>query len=536
MCKLPLSLGILLLISCLDLRAEVTLPSIFSDHMVLQAGKPVSVWGKAAPGEKVTVEFQGKSASATPDAGGAWKATLDALPKGGPGEMVIRGSNEIRIRDVLVGEVWLCSGQSNMAMQVDGLHGTVDNAPQEIAEAKYPEIRQFAYDKIFDIYTLDAPPREPQFDRPGRWYVCSPETVSKFTALGYFTARELFRKLDTPVGIINAAVGGTPVEGWTSLEAQKANPALQPVLDSWQNELTGYDPAADLAKYETDKAAWLKERARLTAAGQPVPKAPLPFKNRLVMEPAGLFNGMISPLIPYSIRGILWYQGERNAAGPLTHFYGEQFKTLIADWRAHWGEDLYFFYVQIANVQKVQQGPVQEKGWGVWVRDGQLKALSMPKTGMAITIDLGGEKAGHPTNKQQFAERLARIILHDAYEQPIPVWSGPLYQSAVKADGKMIVSFKYGEGLKAREGDLKGFAIAGADQKFSFAQARIEGDKVVVWADQVKDPASVRYSWGANPVGNLYNGGDLPASPFRTDDWPPATAAPKPQAESPAVE
>ncbi len=512
-----LSLGFALLTA--SLHAEVSLPSIFSDHMVLQAGKPDNIWGKATPGEKVTVEFQGKTYSAEAGSDGRWNLKLDASAKGGPFELVVKASNEIRIKDVLVGEVWLGSGQSNMVMHVDGLHGTVDRAAEEIASANHPQIRLFNYDKIYDIYDLPVPSMEPQFDRPGRWWVCSPETVAHFSAMGYFVGRELQKQLDTPVGLIMSAVGGTPIESWTSLPAQKANPALQPVLASWQKELAGYDPAAELAKYNEAKAAWLKERAALTKEGKPFPKAPIPYKNRQVMDPSGLFNAMINPLIPYTVQGVLWYQGERNGNGPLTQLYGEQLKTMIKDWRARWDDDLYFAIVQIANFQKPSLAPSQDKGWGVWVRDGQRRALELPRTGLAITMDLGGETAGHPTNKQEFAARLTPILLHDVYDKDIPAWSGPVYQSAQRDGDKMIVTFAHADGLKAADGELKGFAIAGPDKKFVWGKAIIENGKVVVRADGISEPAAVRYAWAANPDANLRNGANLPASPFRTDDW-----------------
>ncbi len=507
------------------LLAEVRVPALFSDHMVLQSREPASVWGWASPGEKVTVAIGGQSQSATAGPDGKWTLKLGALEASAqPLTMTIAGSNTITINDVLIGEVWLCSGQSNMAMQVDGLHGTVDRAAEEIAAADLPQLRLFTYDQLYDIYQLDAPPRQPLAERPGRWWVCSPATAAHFSAMGYFVGRTLNQKLKIPLGMIISAVGGTPIEAWTSLDAQKADPALQPVLSSWEKELAGYDPAAEFAKYAEAKAAWLKERAALTKEGKPFPKAPPPFKNRQVMAPAGLFNGLINPLVPYTMRGVLWYQGERNAAGPLTELYGQQLEALIKDWRARWGSELFFAWVQLANFQKPSTAPSQDKGWGVWVRDGMRKALAIPNTGMAVTIDLGGEKAGHPTNKQEYAERLALVVMHGAYKSSDPGWSGPLYESFQKEGDKITVTFKHAEGLRAGNGELKGFAIAGSDRKFVWGQAQIENGKVVVRAPGVSDPVSVRYNWAANPSGNLENAAGLPASPFRTDDWPNTAA------------
>jgi len=502
------------------LQAEVRLPSILSDHMVLQSGVPVANWGWARPGEEVTVSFGKQSKSATPGADGKWRVQLEALPPSRePQVLTVRGTNAVTIHDVLVGEVWLCSGQSNMAMQVDGLHGTVDQAAEEIAAARYPEIRQFAFDQVYDIYKLEVPPRKPEDDRPGHWVVCSPETVAHFSAIGYFAGRELHQRLSRPVGMVLSAVGGTPIEAWTSRSAQEAQPDLSPVLEAWDKEMTGYNPAAEQEKDEAAKKAWLAERAVAMRENRPVPKAPLRFKNRQVMEPGGLFNAHIHPLIPYTVRGVLWYQGERNAAGPLTRFYGRQLETLIGDWRSRWGSEVYFAWVQLPNYLKPSPAPSQENGWGVWVREGQRQALALPRTGMAVTIDLGGEKAGHPTNKQAFGERLSRIIFHDVYGQDSPAWCGPLLVSAERRGREMVLSFRHAEGLMADGGELKGFAIAGPDQKFVWANARIEGEQVIVTANRVSEPAAVRYNWAANPSGNLRNGAGLPASPFRTDDW-----------------
>lgn len=229
---------------------------------------------------------------------------------------------------------------------------------------------------------------------------------------------------------------------------------------------------------------------------------------------------MIAPLVPYTIRGVLWYQGERNAAGPFTQLYGLQLETMIADWRRLWGEELYFDYVQIANFQREQQQPSEPNGWGVSVREGQWRtALHVPRTGMAITIDLGGVNAGHPTNKAECGRRLALLALHDVYNRPIAIWSGPLFRQARREDGRMILSFDHATGLKAKSGELRGFAIAGADRKFVWADAKVEGSTVVVSNPAIKEPAGVRYGWAANPTCNLVNAAGLPASPFRTDNW-----------------
>jgi sialate O-acetylesterase len=510
-------------------RADVRLPAVISDHMVLQAATPAPIWGWAAPGERVVVAFAGQSFATVAATDGTWRVRLPPLAVSrSPQTLTVSGNNSLVVHDVLVGEAWLCSGQSNMEMQLKGLHGQVDRADAEIAAADYPLIRMFEFETVYDIYQLPVPPREPQAERAGKWTVCSPQTAARFIALGYFFAREIHEKLGrTPIGLVHSSVGGTPIEAWTSRPAQQSVPELQPVLMDWARRLADYDPAAELRSANAAKARWVVARDLAKTAGQPPPKAPAPFKNLRVSEPAGLFNGLIAPLVPFALRGVLWYQGERNAAGPLTALYGRQLRVLIADWRARWGDDLYFAWVQLPAFQKPQRAPSEPNGWGVWVRDGQRQTLAVPRTGMAVTIDLGGESAGHPTNKADFAHRLALLALHDVYGQKIAVWSGPIFKSLQRAGRELVISFDHETGLKARAdptgvpnapAELKGFALAGADGKFVWAHAKIAGERVVVSSAQVPEPVAVRYAWAANPLGNLVNAAGLPASPFATDD------------------
>lgn len=505
-------------------QAQLRLPAIFSDHMVVQADRPVAVWGWAAPGEKVTVSILGESQTAETAANGRWAVTLGKLPSSAqPQTMTIKGRTTLVVNDVLVGEVWLGSGQSNMEMQIKGkLHGSVDRADEEIAAANHPGIRMFVHDEPYAIYELPAPPDEPAADHPGTWRVCSPETVADFSALGYFFARDLHKDLGVPIGIINASVGGTPIEAWTSLDVQRAEPALAPVLADWEKRLAGFDAEREQKDFLEKKASWLKQRSELMKKGEAAPKAPAPFKNLRVMTPGGLFNGRIAPLVPYTLRGVIWYQGERNSAGPLTGYYGVQLKTLITDWRKRWNDEFYFAWVQLPRFQKEQRAPSEPNGWGVAVRDAMRKTLAVPRTGMAVTIDYGGEKDGHPTNKADFAARLSPLVLHDVYGKPIPIWSGPIFHAARRHgdSNKMVLTFDHATGLKAKSGKLEGFAIAGEDQKFVWAKTRIIDETVIVWSDAVPEPAAVRYGWAGNPKCNLVNAADLPASPFRTDNWP----------------
>ena len=520
---LTLTQGTLLLLfaEAVQLHAEVKLPAVISDHMVLQSQTDAAIWGWAEADEEVTVTIADQVHTAKASADGTWRVKLSALPSSAePRTLTVKASNTIVVKDVLIGEVWLASGQSNMEMQIKGkLHGSVVNADEEIAKAHFPQIRMFVHDVPFAIYELPVPPDRPAPDRPGRWRVCSPETVADFSALGYFFARDLHRQLGVPVGIVHSSVGGTPIEAWTSVAAQESEPTLKPLLDDWRKRLTNFDPPTEQKTFLEKKKVWLKQRSEAVKKGEAPPKAPLPFKNLRVMTPGGLFNGAIAPLVPYSIRGCIWYQGERNAAGPFTGLYGTQLRTLIADWRERWGRDFYFAWVQLPRFGKPQRLPSEPTGWGVAVREGMLRTLSVPNTGMAITIDLGGEKDGHPMNKADFAERLSPLALHDVYGKDIPVWSGPLFRGAQREGITMALTFDHGIGLRPASGELQGFAVAGADQKYVWAKAKVEGGKVIVWSDAVSEPVAVRYGWGSNPACNLVNAGGFPASPFRTDDW-----------------
>jgi sialate O-acetylesterase len=500
----------------------VKLPAIFSDHLVLQAEREAAIWGWAAPGEKVTVSLGEKSAPTIADADGHWELKLaTGAPSAQPRTLAVCAKNTLTVNDVLVGEVWLAAGQSNMEMALrDPRHGAVDRADEEIAAANYPAIRVFVHDERYTVYGAGVPPAEPLVDRPGHWTVCAPQTAAEFSAIAYFFARDLHRPLNRPIGIITAAVGGTPIEAWTSLPPQQREAAFAPLLANWEKQLTGYDPARAETAFLEQKKAWLKARTAATKAGEPAPKAPSPFKNNAVMAPGVLFNAYIAPVIPYTLRGCIWYQGERNANGPFTGLYGPQLETMIRDWRARWRDDFYFAWVQLPGFSKPQTLPSEPAGWGVSVRDGMRRALRLPHTGMAITIDLGGEKAGHPTNKADFATRLSKVVLHDVYTEPSRIWSGPLFRDSERAGAKMLLRFDHTDGLRPGSGEkLAGFAIAGADRKFIWAETAVKNGAVEVWSAQVPEPVAVRYAWAANPIGNLVNEAGLPASPFRTDDW-----------------
>jgi sialate O-acetylesterase len=515
-----------LALSC-TAHAELRLPAVISDHMVMQANTPVDIWGWAEHGDTIAVNFANQTKRVTVDESKRWQVKLDPMPSSAESrELGISSSNQQskienrKFSDVLVGEVWLASGQSNMEMQIqDKQHGSVDNADEEIAKANHPAIRLFVHDTTYSIYETSSPPESPIEDRPGKWIVCSPQTVAHFTAIGFFFARDLHQQLGVPVGILSASVGGTPIEAWASMAPQQAAPTLKPLLDDWSKRVAYFDPENEQRNFNEKKKEWLIKRAEAVKKGDTAPKAPTPFKNQRVMKPGSLFNGVIAPLVPYTIRGCIWYQGERNAAGPFTSMYGEQLKLLVADWRTHWGNEFYLAWVQLPGFSKPQRLPSEPNGWGVAVREGQLRALSVPRTGLAITIDLGGENAGHPTNKTQFAERLSTIVLHVVYEKNKNLWTGPLFREALQEGDTIVLSFDHAAGLKASSGELQGFAIAGSDQKFVWAQTKIDGEKFVVWSDSIMEPAAVRYGWAGNPTCNLINLSGFSASPFRTDNW-----------------
>ncbi len=508
----PLLLGfaLALTLAC-TASAEVRLPSFFSDHAVLQQGVPVPVWGWAAPGEAVTVTLAGQTRTAKAGADGAWRVTLDALQTGPALTLTVKGQNTISVQDVLVGEVWLGSGQSNMAMTVN----RCKDYEKEQAAAGLPGIRMFTVERTVGT--------APKAECKGSWVVCASNTVGAFSATAYFMGRDLHRKLGVPVGLINSSWGGTPVEAWTSAEALKAAPALKPVTDSWAARTAApWDETKAMAGYEKQMLAW-KEKAKIAkAAGKQVPRAPKkPVDPRLDSHhPANLYNAMIAPLVPFPIRGAVWYQGESNANDLTAALYGAQLKALILDWRKQWGAEFPFAWVQLPNFN------ASDRNWPL-VREGMLQTLSVPKTGMATTMDIGEPADIHPKNKQDVGTRLALWALGSVYGQKVASTCGPLPAGHAIKGGEVVCSFSHTEGgLTAKGCELKGFVIAGADQKWLPANAKIAGDTVVVSHPEVKAPVAVRYAWAANPECNLFNGAGLPASPFRTDTFdlplPPA--------------
>ncbi|WP_161888734.1 sialate O-acetylesterase [Pontibacter russatus] len=626
--------------------SAIRLPSLIQDGMVLQRDTKLNIWGWASPGEKVKINFNGRKAGATAGADGKWRAILPPMKAGGPYTMVLKGENTITLKDILLGDVWLCSGQSNMVHQMK-LHNIT--YADDIAGADYPQIRHFW---IPTTTNLQGPAEQLP---PSAWKPANPQDVNEFSAVAYFFARKLYKEYHIPIGLINASVGGTPIEAWMSEEGLKEFPAAIAAINrnrdtSYVNNLNRKALAAaakNRQKPEQDKglteavkwygpayvpkgwqninipgywedqgisdlngSVWYRREIEVPAAMAGVPAKMFlgrivdadevyingekvgstsyqypqrrysleagvlkPGKNLIVVrvrntagkggfvpdkpyfiqangqtldlkgtwqykvgevyipaagvaggggfsaqnQPTALYNAMIAPATDYAIKGVLWYQGESNAGDPAA--YKKLLPALIKDWRDKWQqENLPFLYVQLPNFMEVDYLP-SESNWAL-MREAALQTLSVPNTAMAVTIELGEWNDIHPDNKKDVGERLALAAQKLAYGEKDIVSSGPLYQSAKIEGNKIVISFtNTGSGLAAKDGEpLSWFAIAGEDKKFVWAQAKIEGDKVVVWSEEVPDPKYVRYAWADNPYGaNLYNKEGLPASPFRTD-------------------
>lgn len=632
----------------IEAEAKVSLPVIFGDNMVLQQNADVPLWGKAAPGKTVQVKtsWDKKSYKTVAGEDGKWKVVVKTQSYGGPYEITISDGKSLTLQNIMLGEVWLCSGQSNMEMPLAGW-GRIKNYEQEIANANYPNIRLFQVSRATAYTPLDD-------CQATGWNPCSPAVIPEFSATAYFFARNLYEKYHIPVGLIHTSWGGTFAEAWTSTEALKSMPSFEyaatqienkapeiaelrknyaaekkawdekfaasdigmhkgkwfnPSLDDsawkqmhvpglWEEQgLPGFDGLIWFRKHIDVPASWkgkelllslggiddddityfngveigrgkygtsrnykvpaklVKEKDNVIAVrvldsggnggfygdkqdlkltlsdGNSIALAgdwkynisidmknfdPIPQDYNDPYHPGVLFNAMVHPLIPYTIRGAIWYQGEANTWR--AYQYRDLLPVMIQDWRRRWNNDFPFYIVQLAAYTDIKENP-EESDWAE-LREAQLKTLNLENTGMAVTIDIGDAKDIHPKNKQEVGRRLALIAMADVYGEKIE-YSGPLYDS-YRIEGDTIrIRFTHVEsGLKTSDGgELKGFAIAGPDHKFYWAEARIDGQDVLVYSPQVKMPVAVRYAWANNPVCNLYNGAGLPASPFRTDDW-----------------
>ena len=495
-----LALGVAAL--TLPALAEVRPHPLFSEGAVLQRGQKVPVWGTAEEGERITVVVQGKSASGVSRAGG-WRVELPALQAGGPFEMTIAGKKKITLNNVWVGEVWMASGQSNMDLTV----ADCARAQEEIAGAANPQIR------LCKVPRLAAD--EPQATTALAWQGCDPGTVGKISGVGYFFARDLQAALKVPVGLIEAAYGGTPAEAWMSPEALKSRPEFQPILDEYAEQVK--DSPRALAQYRAELDAWKIAAAAAKQAGRaPSPQPPLPPGPLNWRRPSGLYRGMISPLAPYAMRGVIWYQGERNS--PRAKQYRTLFPALIADWRKTWQQgDFPFLFVQLAPFGTPPREP-RESLWAE-LREAQLlTSQTVPRTAMAVITDVGDEKDIHPKRKQPVGARLALAARAVAYGEQV-AYRGPTCRGQETRAGRIVLSFTdVGAGLVCRGERLEGFVICGADHKFVNADAEIVGEHVEVHSPKVAQPIAVRFGWADGPVVNLWNRDGLPASPFRTDE------------------
>lgn len=485
--------------------AAVTPASLFQDGLVLQRGKPVPVWGTASPGERVIVEFAGHEIETVADDSGRWVAELPALEaSSSPAELVIRSSDDtITLKDVLVGEVWLCSGQSNMAWTVK----QSGDAEAEIAAGNHPLIRHFKVALV--------PSVEPAEAVKGEWQATSPETVADFSAVAYYFARELQSELGVPIGLINSSWGGTPVESWMSPEGLAADPHGSAVAARWQAALAAYPEA--MQRYETARAEWEKERDAAAAAGQEftkrAPRRPEGEGGR--MHPSSLYHGMISPLLPYGLRGVIWYQGEANASRFAE--YRTLFPNMITQWRKDFGQgDVPFYFVQLANLER--PADTTDTQWA-FQREAQAEALKLPNTGQAVIIDVGDPTDIHPMDKQSVGKRLALLALENDYARDVSS-EAPIFASASAEDGAMRATFSGEGGLKLVNAPGKSFEVAGEDRTFHPAEATLDGNVLVVKSAAVSQPVAVRYAWSNNPAATLFSETGLPVAPFRSDKWP----------------
>ncbi len=535
------------------LEADVKMPSVFGDHMVLQQDVALPVWGTADAGEKITVEVGTKKGSATAGADGKWMVKLDPLAAGtDPVTMTVAGKNTLKFTDVLVGEVWFCSGQSNMAFNL----GSTDQATADLAKANDPRMRFF--------HVSGSPELQPSSSFAcGRWELCTPGSAAGISGVAYFFGRELRGALNRPVGLMISAWGGTAIESWTPLAAIEGDPFFKSDIDrhaqmeadypkllaefpakqkEWHDAQVEWNKNGGDA-YNAALKAWNESAAQAKAAGQPEPAGkptppaipapkPPPAPNGGVGSFGSLYNGVVAPVVPYAIKGVIWYQGEGNAGNPGK--YAKMFPALIKGWRTAWNEgDFSFLFVQLPKFAPGAHWPE--------MREVQSQALTLPATAMASIIDIGDPNNIHPTHKSDVGKRLALAALHAAYGQDL-VWSGPVYDS-MKVEGNSIrLNFKQtGGGLiigtapwtapnvaPLSNATLAGFAIAGSDKKWFAADAKIDGETVLVSSDKVPQPVAVRYAWQNSPDCNLYNKEGLTAAPFRTDDWPAAGEAPVP--------
>jgi sialate O-acetylesterase len=469
-------------------QAEVKLPALFCSHMVVQRDRPVRVWGWADRGEAVTVSFRGNTVTVQSDQLGRWEADLPPGAAGGPFLLTVQGTNTITLDDVMAGDVWVASGQSNMEFPMTSL----DDSARQIAAASCPGVRLFRVEHKASEYPLGDVQAAP-------WSLCTPATVADFSAVAYFFASDIAAREHVTVGVVESNWGGTLAESWTSLDTLSADAGLMPVFAARAHMMDTQEARMRQEKFDEDDKA----------AGHPPPQRPWnPLPQ--MWEPAALYNGMIAPLTRFAIRGVIWYQGESNSSLDRAPLYARLFPAMIQGWRQEWGEgDFPFLFTQISNFRS---SPLED--WPT-IRDAQRQTLSVANTAMAVTIDVGNPEDVHPKDKATVGHRLALAARAVAYGEQVE-YEGPLFRQATTDGQAMRVWFDHAAGLRARGAKVDGFEVAGEDGRFVTADARVEGETVLVSSPAVTAPRKVRYDWANSPNGNLFNADGLPMSPFRS--------------------
>lgn len=496
--------------------AEVKLPAVIGDNMVLQRGKPLPIWGWADAGEVITVTLGDQQKETKTNEDGSWGVTFDAIDKPSkpdkPLQLTVKGADSpgvVTVKEILIGEVWVCSGQSNMQWAVS----QSANGQEEIKNANHPNIRLFHVPRV--------PAGTPARDVNASWKACSPQTIANFSAVAYYYGRKLQKDLDVPIGLIHTSWGGTRIEPWIPVEGFKLNDSSQfkRVVDSVINSRVDYLKTKNTALDQMAK--WLPTAQTAAKRGAPIPDPPKWPIDPVAKSsaPTGLYNGMVHPIVPFAARGAIWYQGESNRGNGMV--YHELMKSLVGGWRNVWQEKpegFAFYYVQLAPFNYGNYPTALPEIW-----EAQTASLDIPNTGMIVTTDIGNVKDIHPKNKQEVGRRLALWALAKTYGKEDLVYSGPLFKDVKFEDGKAIISFNYiGGGLSSRDGKaLTHFALAGDDKLFTPAKAEVDltGQTVIVQADGIAKPVAVRFGWHHTAEPNLMNKEGLPASPFRTDQW-----------------
>ena len=510
--KIYLSLFLLPLISMADIKPA----QIFMNHMVIQRESLAPVWGTADQGEKVRLSTSwGESIETAADQDGKWKLKINTPEAGGPHTITFQGKNELVLKDVLAGDVWLCTGQSNMGWPIS----KSKDAKEEISRAHYPQIRSFKVARNPSLTEVQ--------EFGGQWQICSPTTAGEFSATAYFTGRKLHKELDVPIGLLTTCWGGTCVEAWTPWTDQTDDPFAKDRKALFDKKDVDYTPESARLKYEKQLAAWNKKMSQAKKNKKRKTRKPSLETDPLIDQnyPGNLYNGMLHPLVPFAIKGAIWYQGENNSQSIASaEHYRIQLTRMIKSWQRAWDHSFPFYSVQLPNYKSLQVKPVENNNIWPAIRESFVYTTRHALNAYTVTtIDLGEATNIHPKNKQGVGSRLASTILNKTYGKETP--TTPFMKSYEIAGNKFIINFDYsGSGLLAKGGKLKGFAIAGEDQKFIWADAEIVNidgvDSIIVSSSTIKNPAAVRYAWADNPLeSNLYSNEGFPASPFRTDTW-----------------